>query len=201
VINQLAARLFGRHIWGSAYDCVAGCREFGRSSRLVPLGPTNFEELGQTKVKYLCTCRRDLDVGGLEIPVDNALSMCRCNGRGDLRTKSKSVLNRQRPAAKALRQSIARKVLHDEKGDAALGAHIEEGADVGMRQGRDSPRFTIESPDGIRVDSDRIRQDFDGNPAAEANVATLIDFTHPAYAKLGDNFVMPQFCTYHDGIR
>jgi hypothetical protein len=60
-------------------------------------------------------------------------------------------IDRQRAARNALRERLAFQVLHDEEVDALVMSEIEQRADVGMIEGRNNARFSLEALTRLRI--------------------------------------------------
>ena len=82
------------------------------------------------------------------------------------------LLERQRPLLEALRERLARDVLHHQVGGAVVLAHVVERADVRMAQAGDGPRLALETGAATWVGAELGRQNLDGDAAIEARVAS-----------------------------
>ena len=71
--------------------------------------------------------------------------------------------------------------------------------DVGMVQGGDGPRLTLETRAALRIGGHPLGQDLQRNLATELRVLGLPDHTHPALADLLDQAVVVQLLAGFDG--
>ena len=94
-------------------------------------------DLRQPEVQHLDRAiASDLDVGGLEVAMDDALLVRRVQGIGDLSCVAERGVERQR----ALRRLSVHELHHE-----VVGTDVVQRADVGVVQRRDGPRFAFES--------------------------------------------------------
>ena len=130
-----AFQLFGGHVRQSAHDGSLG------GERLATGGGGSGRRGGQPEVQHLDASRRQHDVFGLEVAVDDALGMRGFQGVG----------HGQRPPAQARAEGFALHVLHHQETGIALIADIVERADVRMIERGDGPRLALEAlPHGRR---------------------------------------------------
>ena len=107
------------------------------------------------------------------------------------------VLLRERPAGDALRQRLARHVLHDQEVDPVAAVEIVDRGDVRVVQPGQRLRFTPEPPP-CRVVAERAgRQHFEGDVAIEVLVAGAVDLAHPTGAELGGDSVVSEGLANH----
>ena len=71
-----------------------------------------------------------------------------------------------------------------------LVVDLVDGADVGMVQGRSSLGFALEAVQSLRILGQFIRQELEGDKAAEFYIFGLVDDAHPATAEFFDNAVV-----------
>ena len=113
-------RLLRRHVGRGADDDPGGGGVLGQGRRqrergVVVLG---VPRLGEPEVEDLDRAvGSDLDVGGFEIAVDDALLVRRLEGLGDLEGDGDGLVHRDRAASDALGEILAVDELHDEEGD------------------------------------------------------------------------------------
>src|ERR1700722_13084654 len=81
----------------------------------------------------------------------------------------------------------------DEVGRAVVFANVVDGEDVWMVQRGDGAGFLLEAAEAVGVFRKSLREDFDGDVAAEAGVFCTEDFAHSASADWRDNFVWAEF--------
>ena len=105
------------------------------------------------------------NVGRLEVPVDDALTMRGAQGIGDLGPQFQHLVQGQRTL-----DWLTLDVLHHQ----AIGAHVVERADVRMIQSGDGTGFAPETV------GKPFRAHFDRDVAAEPGVARFPDLAHAA---------------------
>ena len=71
-----------------------------------------------------------------------------------------------------------------------LVVNFVDGTDVRMIQCRCSLGFALKAVESLRVFGYVVGQELEGNKAAELEVFSFVNHTHPATAKLLDNAVM-----------
>src|SRR5207247_8646916 len=71
---------------------------------------------------------------------------------------------------------------HGWESDAARAAEVVEAEDVRVRQGSDGPRLALEAGQSLRVLSEDIRQDLDGNVPVQVIVVSPVDDSHASLA-------------------
>ena len=112
---------------------------------------------------------RDLEVGWLQISMNDALFVSGLQGVGDLAGIVERLLQRQR----ALRSVTLHQFHHQ-----VVRPHIVERADVGMVERRDGAGFAVEAFGELSGG------DFDGHATAKTSVMGFPDFAHPALPEL-----------------
>src|SRR5215471_21755670 len=70
---------------------------------------------------------------------------------------------------------------------------------MGMVQSGGGARFTLKTLQSLAVLGKMLRQELQGDEAAELGVLGLIDHTHPAATELLHDAVMRNGSAYHDG--
>src|SRR6516225_10728008 len=85
------------------------------------------------------------DIGGRDVPVDDARSVGGIEGVGDLYAKRQYLLDLQRLATDAVFERHAVKELHDDEGLTVVLPDLMDGADVRMVQCRRSTSFAPEA--------------------------------------------------------
>jgi hypothetical protein len=87
-------------------------------------------------------------------------------------------------------ESLPFEVLHGDEGFAFVLADLVDGADVGMIECGCGAGFTLEPFQDLRVRSQTLGQELQGNESAELGVLGFVDHTHAAATKLLHNAVM-----------
>ena len=90
--------------------------------------------------------------------------------------------NRKRAFGQTIGQSFTFQKFHDQVVGSILMANIVERANVGMVQGGDGSRFSVESLLGFGVLGQMVGKDFYSDGAVEASVEGAIDLSHAACA-------------------
>jgi hypothetical protein len=83
-------------------------------------------------------------------------------------------------------------VLEDEEVDAALGADVVEHADVGVLEGGDGAGLPLEACPADRVRGEVRGEDLEGDGAAEAGVAGLLNLAHAPGPEKAEDLVRPE---------
>ncbi len=119
------------------------------------------------------------DVAGFQVAVDDATAVGFFEAFANLDPAPERLLRRERAFLQGVGQGFSFQVLHDQKVAAVLVADVVEGADVGMIQRGDGPRFPIEPLPGFWALRQVGRKNFDGYCALQARVPGAVHLTHP----------------------
>jgi hypothetical protein len=122
LVDWLSARLLRTHVRRRAEDrAVDGAGDCRRGLQQVGTGPVATHRLCDAEVEHLYdTLGCDLDVGRLQVSMDDALLMRGLEGVGNLRGDRQGVDERQRPASDPLGQCVAFHELEHERPDSRL---------------------------------------------------------------------------------
>ncbi len=118
LVRRNAGGLLRSHVGGGAEDDARGCGVGGqrRRHRQAVVAVVGIPRLGQAEVEHLDrTVGTELDVGRLEVAVDDALLVGRLQCLGDLQGDGDGVIDGDRAAFDAIRQVLAVDELHDEE--------------------------------------------------------------------------------------
>ena len=115
---------------------------------------------------------------GLQIPVDDAVSVGRLKGVRDLDAEAEYLRERQRPAFDTCRQRLAFEQFEDEVLGVVLSADVVQAADVRVIERRDRLGLALEAGAELRVTRQLRREHLHGDRAVEARVAGLIHLAH-----------------------
>ena len=111
LVDGLAAGLLGRHVGGGAEDQAGGRAGVGEGRGVRQIGGRGvraFPRLGEAEVEHFdLAVGRELDVGGLEVAVDDALLVRFLERRGDLRRDLARLGDGDRAALQALGEVLA----------------------------------------------------------------------------------------------
>ena len=188
-IDRLAARLLRAHVRHSAED-HPGAESRRRRLRGAIARNIVDERLRQSEIQDLDGAFRcDLDVGGFQIPVDDAFLVRRFERLRDLTADSKGLDHRQATAQQAVAKSITGHELHHEKRRALGFVEFVHSGDVRMVHRREGERFATEADDALGIARELRTHDFQRDVAPEFRVAGLIHLAHASGAKRGDDFV------------
>jgi hypothetical protein len=91
--------------------------------------------LGQAKIEQLGARRRQHDVPGLQIPVDDAMLVCRVKGVCDFDPEAEHLSERQRPACDTCGQRLTFEEFQYEVLSVVLSADVVQPADVRVIEG------------------------------------------------------------------
>ncbi len=136
--------------------------------------------------------RRHLDVGRLEVAVDDALLVRRVERLGHVARIRQRGRDGERAARDPVGQCLAGHKLQDQRGHPVVGLEAVDGADVGMIQRGQDARFALEPREPVAVGGERRRQELDRDLAPERRVAGPVHLTHPARAQPVENLVAPE---------
>ena len=130
---------------------------------------------------------RELDVRGLQVPVDHALLVRHLERLGDLRCDAQPVLQIERTRGQALGERLALDELHHDVARLAVLLRPVDRRDGRVVDGRQHPGLAFEARDAGGVLRELVRQHLDRHVAAELAVARAIDLAHAADAEqVGD---------------
>ncbi len=98
---------------------------------------------------------------------------------GDFNCDIQQPLQLQRPSLNHIPQGLALQIFHHQENPPLVLADLVNCADVGMIQRGRRTRFAAESLQSLRITGEGIGQKFEGDKAAELEVLSLINHTHP----------------------
>ena len=132
-----------------------------------------------------------LDVGRLQIPMDDADLVRGLQRLRDLNGHANGVIERQRSAGQPAREVFALDHFHDQGGAGAAFIDAVNLRDVRMIERGQQHRFALKTCEAARIRCDPLRQDLDGHIAAQLLVPRAVDLAHPARAERLENLVVP----------
>ena len=188
----LAFELLGRHVLERAEDRALLRQVPAAVGSAVSLdgGAGGRHRLGEPEIEQLHARPRQHHVGGLQVPVHDALRGAPCRARPRSRSPYRSVCSSgSGPFASRSSERLALEVLHDEVLGLALAADVVERADVRMGELARSSSPPARSAGGLGRGRQMLRQDLDRHGPLEARVARLVDLSHPARADRREDLV------------
>ena len=191
-------RLFRAHVGGGAQDHAhARQRRTGdrRRRRLAGRGRQRIQRLRQSEVEDLHgAIGPDLDVGRLQIAMDDALLVRRLEGGADLPGDAHRLVEFGMGPSAMRSASVGPST--SSRTSAASSICVFEavdGGDVGMIQRREELRFALEAGQPIGIAGEEVGQDLERDVAPEPRVAGAKDLSHATGAKRGDDLIEPSF--------
>ena len=161
------------------------------STRRERLRQPEVEDLDRPRSRARAAARLDLDVGRLEVAVDDALGMRRLETLGDLDEERQRLLEGNGAALDAIGECRALDHLHGQEVRRVGLLEAVDGGDVGMVERRQHPRFALEAGQPLGIGGDVLRQRLDRDVAPELGVARAIDHTHPSRTQGREDLVGP----------
>src|ERR1017187_1291506 len=151
-------------------------------------------DLRQSKVENLgMPTLGDKDVGGLDVTVDYAFGVgcVQCVGNLDGQRENQFGFEGT-PRDAVLQRQPVEKLHGDEVLTFAL-VNLEDHADIGMVQGGGSLRFALEAGQSLRIFSNLVRQELQGDKVVQLYVLSLVHHTHTTTKFLDDAVVRDGF--------
>ena len=142
------------------------------------------QRLRQAEVEHLdLALRRELHVGGLQVPVHDPLLVRGLERVRDLARDRERLVDRHRAGRDPLRQRLALDELEHERLDVAGLLQPVDRRDVRVVQRRQDLRLALEPRQPLRVLRHRLRQHLDRDVAVELRVPRPVHLSHPARAE------------------
>src|SRR5258707_1151802 len=193
-VHGQAAQLLGRHVRHGAGDVRGGG---GNTLREVAFLCRDEQER-ETKIQNLqAAVRRDHQVAGFEVAVDDAVLVGDCQSFGQLRAKANDFQLRQRAAFQPLAERAAGNKLHGQKVHAGLRVEFVDGFDVRVIELGESQGFFAELAARAFVCKRAGRPDLHRDVAIELLVVGAIVFPHAARADSLDDAVVADRLANH----
>src|SRR6185369_11000155 len=188
-IDTIAAGLLRRRVRGRAVRntdfsnlCVMNSR---RARRFF------VEQFCESEVEdFDLTARRDHDVAGFDIAMNDAARVCGGERICSLQRYRQCAFERQRTTIHELPHVFPFNVLHGNEVNAVYLVEVENGADVWMIEGGSEPGFAFETLEIGFARSQLGRQDFDDERAAKLRIDRFIDGPLSALTELLEYFVI-----------
>jgi hypothetical protein len=141
------------------------------------------ERLGEAEVEHLHPAVAvELDIGGFQVPVNDALFVRGFERFGDLLCDRNRFIDRDRALCDSLGQVVALDEFHDERRDAAALLEPVDARDVRMVQRGEDFRFTLKTCEPIGISGERGRQNLDRDLPLQLRIYGPIHLAHPAFA-------------------
>ena len=160
------------------------------SGAAVLAGPESFERFRQAEIQHLHRAViAHLDVGRLQIAMDDPLFVCSFHRVGDLSGDGDGFVNRDRPLCDPLREVRSCDELHDQRANRQAVLETVNLRDVRMIERGQRLRFSRKTRQAIGVARERVRQDLQRDVAIEPGVSRAIHLAHAAGADGAGDFV------------
>ena len=152
--------------------------------------PGTVECLGQAKVQHLHgPVRPQLDVGRLQIPVDDALFVRGFQRLRDLLGDRQRLVHRNRSLGDAVSQRRPLDQLQDQRLRAVLLQAVDA-CDAGVVQAGQNLRLSLKAGQSVGISRECLGEDLERDLAVELRVGRLVDLAHAALADEGGHPVM-----------
>ncbi len=195
LVDRASARLLGAHVGRGAEDDAELGAVRGRHRRRVHerrragevrggRGARRVHRLGEAEVEDLdLAVRRELDVPGLKVAVNDPLLVRRLERLGDLAGDGQGLLERDRPALQSLGEVFALDELHHERADAVRLLEAVDRGDVRVLKLGEELCLALEAGEALGVGGEHLGEDLDGDLALQLRVGRAVDDPHPALAE------------------
>jgi hypothetical protein len=120
----------------------------------------------------------------------DAFGVSGVEGVGDFYGEGDKNFEVERASGDTVLEGDALEVFHGDEGPSFKLTDVMDGADMWVVQCGCGLGFTLEAAQGLRVFSDVVRKEFEGNETVQACVLGLVDYSHPAAAQLLDDAVV-----------
>ena len=191
-VERLAARLLRAHV-GRGSEDRAGVRRRsrdGRGKRRVDRASGRFRDPRESEVEHFDgTVGPDLDVGWLQVPMDDARFVRRLQARRDAGGDRKSLVDRQRSGGEPFGERRPLDELHDEEARFSLILEAIDGGNIGVIESGQEPRLALEAEKPFRVLRNGIRKGLQRNVPMEFRVARPVHLAHAAPPDRSDDLV------------
>src|SRR5688572_4852040 len=148
------------------------------------------QRLRQSEIEHLHhAVRAQLDVGGLQVAVDDALLVGGPERLGDLPGIRQRVVHGNRALSDAVGEGRSLYQLHHQRMAALSPLEAVDVSDVRVIQRGEHLRFALKSREALRVRCDRLGKHFQRIVAFERRVMRSPDLAHPALADEDGNLI------------
>src|SRR5581483_8365304 len=130
------------------------------------------------------------NVGGLHVAMNDAFAVSCLQSVGDLHPNLKRLLQVHGLAADFVLQALAFQEFHDEERTLLVLADFVDGADVRVIERRCGARFPQKTFKRLGIVDKFVRQEFQGDAAAQLEIFRFIDDSHAAASELSQDSVV-----------
>src|SRR6185295_10631072 len=156
------------------------------------------QQLCQSEIQYLhLTGRRDHHVTRLDVSMNYVPGMRRCQRVGDLNGDQQRALQLQWMSVHQLPYVASFNILHRDEVVSFSLIEIEDGADVGMIEGRGQACFAFKAMKICFSCSQLGRQHFYYYRAPQFSVGSFVNSSLPTHAELFENLVIAERLSNH----
>jgi hypothetical protein len=132
----------------------------------------------------------DEDVGGLDVPVNDALRVSHLEGGRELDPELHGLVRGQATLGDTMFERLPLQELHDDERAAFVFADVVDRADSRMIEGRRGSGFSLEALQARLAFRHRLRQKLDSDVTSEACVFGLVDHAHSSSADFLEDLVV-----------
>jgi hypothetical protein len=149
------------------------------------------ERLRQPEVEeFYLAVRRQLDVGGLEVAVNNALRVRGFECLGYVSKDRERFFNTQGVPRESFAESLARHQLHHQQPRFTYVLQPMDGRYVRVIERGEHARFAFKALEAAFIAGEVRGYELDGNIASEPRIASAIDLAHPALSEEVEHLVV-----------
>jgi hypothetical protein len=187
-----------RHVGDGAHDgLLTGDRHSRRAGGAARLHVA-LPELGDPEIEHLGPAiGRDHDVARLQVAVDDAALVRGGDGFGNRNGQPEELLKGQPARTSQAGQGLPLDELHRQEVHAAGFLDRVDRDDVGVVEGGDGARLSLEPLESIGIAGQLGRQDLERHAAVEPGIVGLVDLAHAARAEGPDDPVVVQRRSEH----
>ena len=126
--------------------------------------------------------------------MNDSLPVRSVEGVGDLDAEAQDLVERKRPFREPRREGLPLEVLHHEVVRPVLVSHVEESADVRVRQGGDGASLLLEPLPRLAASGPVGDHHLEGDAPVEPRVTRPVHLSHPSGSEKGDDLVRAETC-------
>ena len=185
---DFAAELLGRHVRQGALGCAAADWRRHRHVHRV----TSAAQTGDAEVEELDARRREHDVPGLDVVVNDAVLVRECEAVGHRGRDAQRLTNRQAasvPGEQARGEGLALESFHHQAGPLVSLDDVVQAADVGVRERRQDPGLALYPRAPSRIVPGAVPEGLDRDRSIEAGIARTIHLALASGAERSEDLV------------